>query len=221
VDGVTGPASGAPVSVRLGTVADADTVARLHIALIDTGFLASLGPRFLRRLYRRMALSPDSFLLIAVGRPGETPTSDAIVPGVAGFVTGSIHLGALYRRFLLRDGVVAAAVCLPKLLRSWRLALDTLGHGTGGRGAEFEGAEMITLGVDPAWRGRHVSKALIDGFLAELTRRGESTATQLFVAEDNATALALYDRYGFFVADRYEHHRGTVSLLMRRPADTP
>ena len=44
---------------------DAARVAQLHAAGINEGFLATLGPRFLRRLYERMVASRRAFLIVA------------------------------------------------------------------------------------------------------------------------------------------------------------
>ena len=53
--------------LRTGTVADAAAAAALHAGQISEGFLSILGPRFLTKLYRRVARTPGSFLL---RRPG-------------------------------------------------------------------------------------------------------------------------------------------------------
>ena len=50
--------------LRTGTVGDAAAAATLHAGQIGEGFLTILGPRFLRRLYRRVARTPGSFLLV-------------------------------------------------------------------------------------------------------------------------------------------------------------
>ena len=62
------------VVVRAATSQDAGSVADLHVRAISEGFLASLGPRFLRRLYARIAKSPHGFLLVACD-PGHGPWS--------------------------------------------------------------------------------------------------------------------------------------------------
>jgi ribosomal protein S18 acetylase RimI-like enzyme len=204
VDGVTESANDARVVVRLGTEADAMVAARLHAGSITDGFLSALGPRFLARLYRRVVRSPDAFLLVADG-DGAT----------AGFLAGALDLGALYRRFVLHDGVVAAVSSLPRLLRSWRHAWETLRHGSGGPETGAPAAELLSMAVDPHWRGRHVGTQLVDGFVAELDRRGVSHS-QVVVGADNAVAIALYRAGGFELAHTFELHRGTPSLLMRR-----
>jgi ribosomal protein S18 acetylase RimI-like enzyme len=212
-------ADAARVVVRLGTEADADAAARLHAGSITDGFLAALGPRFLARLYRRVVRSPDAFLLMAEDG-GAT----------AGFIAGAIDLHALYRRFLLHDGVAATVSSLPRLLSSWRTAWETLRHGTTDAGtAERQAgaatsgtmppAELLAVAVDPGWRGRHVGTLLVEGFLAELDRRGVRNA-QVVVGADNDVAVGLYQRSGFEPDHAFELHRGTTSLVMRRPVRT-
>jgi ribosomal protein S18 acetylase RimI-like enzyme len=225
VAAVNEPAGDVPVMIRLGTAADADTAARLHADLISEGFLAHLGPRFLGHLYRCVAEGPDSFLLIADGTAASTAGS-GLAP-VAGFLAGALDLRALYRRFALRQGFVAALTSLPRLLTALPRVWETLrhgvgGHGVGGHGVGAEpsdgpsGAELLSVAVDPGWQGRHVGVLLVEGFVAEVERRGVDIA-QVVVGADNAPAVALYGRAGFRQVRTFELHRGTSSLLMRRP----
>lgn len=57
-------------------------------------------------------------------------------------------------------------------------------------------AELMTIAVDPKWRGRGVGAALLNAGFADLMM---SPATRMFleVAADNGPALALYRRHGF------------------------
>jgi len=57
-------------------------------------------------------------------------------------------------------------------------------------------AELMTIAVDPKWRGRGVGAALLNAGFADLMM---SSATRMFleVAADNVPALALYRRNGF------------------------
>jgi len=225
---VSEPATDRPVVLRLGTVGDAPAAAALHASLISEGFLASLGPRFLCHLYRRVARDPGSFLLVA-----------EVGGSVAGFLAGSVDLRALYRRFVLRDGVTAGVSVLPRLLGALPRVWETLRHGGGGEGSGGDGsggegsggaadsgagsgsdgsggaAELLSVAVGPAWQGRHIGVALVDRFLAESERRG-ARAAQVVVGADNAPAIALYRRAGFSPARTFELHRGTASLLLRR-----
>ena len=190
--------------LRTGTDGDADTAAVLHAGQIGEGFLTFLGPAFLRRLYRRVARAPESFLLVV--EDGAT---------TVGFLAGSTDVPALYRAFLWRDGPAAALACSGRLLRSWRRVIETLRHGSAGAG---EGAELLALTVVPAARGRGAGTLLVEGFLSEIGRRRQDAA-HVVVAAGNETAVALYRRAGFDVVDRFELHTGTESLLMQWAAE--
>ncbi len=213
------PATDAPVVIRAGTATDADGAARLHAALITEGFLAHLGPRFLRHLYRCIAAGPDSFLLVAAAGGSGPPVTGGARPEpapMAGFLAGALDLRALYRRFALRHGVQATVTSLPRLVRAVPSVWETLRHGTGPPEPETSGAELHTIAVDPVYRGRHLGSLLVDSFLKELVRRGVPDA-QVVVGADNGPAVALYQSAGFRPARSFELHRGTTSLLMRRP----
>jgi ribosomal-protein-alanine N-acetyltransferase len=60
----------------------------------------------------------------------------------------------------------------------------------------FEDAEVLTIAVDPAARGRGVGRALLEAAVG-VARLSGATAMFLEVAVDNAPALALYGRAGF------------------------
>jgi ribosomal protein S18 acetylase RimI-like enzyme len=190
-------------ALRVGTEADARRAADLHVGQIDEGFLASLGPRFLTRLYRRVALFEGSFLLMA--DVSGTPV---------GFLAGALDVGALYRRFLLKDGPLATIASAPRLIRAWPRALETLRHGSSDKAAPGT-AELLSVAVDPAARGQGAGMLLVSGFIDEARRKG-ATAAQVVVGADNRTAVSLYSRSGFEQADKFELHPGTTSLLMRR-----
>jgi len=189
-----------PTSVRAGGPPDAAAAARLHGQLISEGFLSSLGPRFLRRLYSRIARAEGSFLLIA--EIDHTPV---------GFIAGSEALRQLYRTFLLRDGVASALSAPVRLLSALPRVLETLRHGGGDVGSE--GAELLAVAVEPGWRDQHVGRQLVECFLSELERRGVGSA-HVVVGADNAAAIAMYRRAGFTPVKTFEMHRGVGSVLM-------
>jgi ribosomal protein S18 acetylase RimI-like enzyme len=194
--------TGNGVVLRSGTEDDAAAAAALHAGNITEGFLTFLGAGFLRRLYRRVTLTPGSFLLIA-------ETEGATV----GFLAGSTDVAALYRSFVRRDGAAAAIACGGRLVRSPGRVIETLRHGVGGAG---EGAELLAVAVDPLVRGRGAGRLLVEGFLAEIRGRGQDAA-HVVLAADNEVAAALYRMAGFRTVERFEMHHGTESLLMQWP----
>ncbi|WP_328702944.1 GNAT family N-acetyltransferase [Arenibaculum pallidiluteum] len=78
-------------------------------------------------------------------------------------------------------------------------------------------AEVITLGVRPAFRRRGIAGALLDAMVAKAASSG---ARSLFleVAEDNEAGRALYAAYGFAMVGRrpgyYRRNDGTVAALL-------
>src|SRR5207244_2078426 len=79
------------------------------------GFLPTLGPRFLSRLYRRIARSERACAFVV---------SDG--DRVLAFAAGTQNVSEFYREFLVRDGAVSALLAAPKAFRAWRPALETL-----------------------------------------------------------------------------------------------
>jgi ribosomal protein S18 acetylase RimI-like enzyme len=200
------PFTHADMVLRTGTSADAAAAAALHAGQIREGFLASLGPRFLGRLYRRVPRVPGSFLLVleAEGR-------------IVGFLAGSVDVGALYKTFVVRDGAFVVFGCAARLVRSPRRVFETLRHGTS---EDADEPELLAVALDPEARGLGGGRVLVEGFLTEIARRGRSTA-HVVVASGNDRAVALYRRTGFDVVERFELHRGSESLLMRHSAPLP
>lgn len=188
------------IVLRSGTVHDATAAAALHAGQISEGFLSILGPKFLRRLYRRVALHGSSFLLMV--ETGGSPV---------GFLAGSTDVAALYRAFLWRDAIAAVFACGGRLVRSWRRVMETLRYGADHAG---QGAELLAVAVDPVTRGRGAGTLLVKGFLTEIRRQNLEFA-YVVVEATNETAIALYRRAGFDPVQRFQLHRGTESLVMQ------
>lgn len=57
-------------------------------------------------------------------------------------------------------------------------------------------AELLTIAVDPKWRGKGLGRALLEAVFDDLLR---SPARRMFleVSEENNAAIALYQRHGF------------------------
>jgi ribosomal protein S18 acetylase RimI-like enzyme len=197
--------------VRAGGEADAGVAATLHAGQISEGFLSFLGPRFLVRLYRRITLSPHSFLIVAE-REGTT----------VGFIAGSTDVSGLYKSFLWHDGVRAAAGAASRVIVGWRKVLETLRHGSSGGAGLGRGGELLAVAVDPAQQARGTGRLLVTSFLDEVVARG-CEAAHVVVGAHNRGAVALYERADFVIVDRFELHPGTESLIMQwdRPTSAP
>jgi ribosomal protein S18 acetylase RimI-like enzyme len=213
-NGARGPgeptaSGGPPFAIRTGGDGDAAAAAGLHAGRISDGFLSFLGPAFLTHLYRRIARTPSSFLLVADGSGSS---------GVVGFIAGSADVGGLYKSFLVRDGVAAGLAAAPRLLRGWRRVIETLRHGASEGAGTGRGTELLAIAVDPAHEGRGVGKALVTAFLDQVGASG-ATAAYVVVGADNAGAIGLYARSGFVAGSEFELHAGTRSVVMQWDRD--
>lgn len=77
-------------------------------------------------------------------------------------------------------------------------------------------AEIQTIGVDPAYRGRGIGRALLRRMLEVADDAGATVFLE--VRTDNAAARALYESEGFAVIGLREHYylSGADAHTMRR-----
>ncbi len=108
---------------------------------------------------------------------------------------------------ILSDGVFSGQSRLPCGFVMSRMAADE--------------AEILTICIDPAQRGRGLGHLLLERHLSNLVRRGIAMLF-LEVEDNNAAALALYRAFGFVkVGERpgyYPKPDGTraLALILRR-----
>lgn len=78
-------------------------------------------------------------------------------------------------------------------------------------------AEILTLAVAPAARGKGLGRDLLQAAIGKARALGADTMF-LEVGADNPAALALYARLGFAkVGDRKAYYRGRDALVLRLP----
>jgi len=215
---VTAPAgpgardSGTAPTIRFATTVDVDAIAALHTTRIAEGFLVTLGASFLRRLYARIVRSSRAFVLVA----------DDPARGVCGFVAVAEDTRALYREFIVHDGVVAALAAAPGILRAPRAVAETLRYGLrGGAGAPDEAdggpaAEVLATAVAADAGGHGIGTSLVTAAVSELVRRGAARA-RVVTAVGNAAAVRAYERGGFRAAGIDEVHRSVPQQLLVWP----
>lgn len=175
--------------------------AELHVANIDQGFLATLGTGFVSLLYESLDSSREHVLMVEE-RDGR----------VAGFVAGGNGMGAIYRR-MLRHPFRLAASLLPSILKPSRIRriLEILKYGRNSD-QRHPKAELLSIAVDPAFRGRGVAEILYCR-LVEHFRDGCVDAFKITVGEDLLAAHRFYQRMGAVAASRIQVHHGETSIV--------
>jgi ribosomal protein S18 acetylase RimI-like enzyme len=174
----------------------AAAVAELHRSGISTGFLSSLGDKFLTRMYRAIARVRGAFGYVWQTGEGE----------VLGFIACSESTGAVYKRALVRGGLGMALSIAGHLLRPSviKRLFQTLRYPSQSP-ADLPAAEVLSIAVSDRTRGQGVGKALMDAALAEFARRGVSRV-RVAVWAGNETANRFYQRCGFTLAHTRPHH---------------
>ena len=200
------------MTLRFATVADVDAVAAIHADRIAEGFLVTLGPAFLRRLYRRIVLSPGAFVLVVDAPDGAEKNGE---PGVCGFVAVAESTGALYREYLLHDGLAAAVAAARGIIRAPRSVWETLRYGLRG-GSHATGAEVLATAVASGFERRGIGARLVRAAVDEIRRRGVGSA-RVVTALGNVAAVRAYERGGFHVSGIDEVHRGVTQQLLVWP----
>jgi glycosyltransferase involved in cell wall biosynthesis/ribosomal protein S18 acetylase RimI-like enzyme len=187
------------VTIRGGGVGDEAAIARLHARMISTGFLSTLGHRFLELLYRQLILSERGMVVVA-------EADDAIV----GFVAGASDTGAFYKEFLRRNLIAASIRLVPAMLRprSWKRIWETLRYGSESSQVR---AELLSTAVAPGARGRGVGLKLVQELLSMSASR-DIEKVKVVVGAENTAAIGLYERAGFAHPEMMEVHAGTQSL---------
>jgi ribosomal protein S18 acetylase RimI-like enzyme len=198
------------ITLRFATVTDVDAVAALHAERISEGFLVTLGPAFLRRLYRRIVQSSQAFVLVA-----DAPIGPGGPRRVRGFIACADDTGALYREFLVHDGAVAAVAATRGVARAPRAVFETLRYGLRG-GDESHGAEVLATAVAADYVRRGVASRLARAAVEELHRRG-ATSARVVTAVGNVGAVRAYEHGGFHTDGIDEVHHGVPQQLLVWP----
>jgi glycosyltransferase involved in cell wall biosynthesis/ribosomal protein S18 acetylase RimI-like enzyme len=188
------------VTIRDAVRSDAETLARLHSSGINTGFLPSLGHRFMTVLYRALIDDDNSVVIVA--------HDDA---GPVGFVAGAVDTRQFYRKFLKRYGIAAGVAAAPYATRRGvlRRAWESLTY----EGAGTEGAELLATALLPAARSQGLGTRLGHEFLTAMAAKG-ARRVDVVVADGNAHAIAAYEKMGFFASDTIEVHAGERSVVL-------
>jgi ribosomal protein S18 acetylase RimI-like enzyme len=193
--------------MRFGVPADAAAMAALHVDRIAEGFLVTLGPAFLERLYGRIAVSRHAFALVVDARDEGRR--------IDGFVAVAESTHALYREFLLHEGLRAGLAATRGIVRAPRSVWETLRYGM--RGGTSPGtAEILATAVAAERSGQGIATALVREAVDELRRRGVGAA-HVVTAAGNDAAVRAYERGGFRAAGHREVHRGVAQQLLVWP----
>lgn len=178
-------------------------VAELHIANINQGFLSTLGIGFVALMYEAIDQGKNSVLLVS-----------EVDSRVVGFVAGATGMGSIYLR-MLRSWHRLLITLLPSLFsprRVWRI-IEILRYSGGA--VDLKGlpaAELMSIAVDPVFRGKAHAEQLYQGIADHFRSEGIS-AFKIVVGAELAPAHRFYIRMGAELVTETEVHSGENSLV--------
>ena len=174
------------ITIRPARPAEAAPLASLMTDAISWGRLGDLGPGFVRLLHTHLITSRHSVCLVAEdnGR-------------LLGYIAASTDTSRFYREFLVRHGLRAGLLVLPRLWRPRNLAttLRGLTHFPSAP-ADDPPSEALSFAVQRGIKERGIGSQLFHAIIAALKERGVAAVKFATVASDNVAGNAFYQKLG-------------------------
>ena len=146
--------------------------------------------------------------------PGSILIVDEAGGQVRGFVSGGTGMRAIYRCMFAHPLRLGLAL-LPSLLRPrqiWRM-VEVLRYGGGvASPASLPNAELLSIAVDPAWRGKGVSESLYRRLMAHFLASGVHQF-RVTVGDALLPAHRFYVRMGAVAVGKLAVHTGGNSTV--------
>jgi ribosomal protein S18 acetylase RimI-like enzyme len=197
------------IEVRPMTQRYLGDVVAIHLAAFPNFFLSFLGPRFLRVFYGFIVSDGIAIVALSDGK-------------LAGFVAGVSEPRLFYRRLMRRRFVRLALAITPTVLRHpstlARVALRARQR-TGADGHEPEGAELMSLAVDPGQEDRGIGRALVAAFIKRVGASGEKRLWLTTDAADNDRVIHFYESQGFSRSREFVTAEGRAMVEMTRDSE--
>ena len=173
--------------------------ASLHIASIPSGFLPTLGLKFLSLMYRCIDESASTVLI--------TKYSD---DQLVGFVTGSVGTSSLYRSMLSHPFVLVFAL-FPVVFRikKVRKIFSILSHSSGSVRASYPAPELLTICVNSSFRRQGIADELYFKLCNDF--KSKSVNEFVIVVGKALDANQFYINQGASIVGELQVHAGTDS----------
>jgi ribosomal protein S18 acetylase RimI-like enzyme len=199
------------IEVRPMTQRDLGDVVGIHRAAFPNFFLSFLGPRFLRVFYGFIVSDGIAIVALLDGK-------------LAGFVAGVSEPRLFYRRLMRRRFVKLLLAITPAVLRhpsTLARVVRRARQRTGADGHGPEGAELMSLAVDPEQEHRGIGRALVAAFIKRVGASGEKRLWLTTDAADNDRVIHFYESQGFSRSREFVTAEGRAMVEMTRDSEPP
>lgn len=181
---------------RAARIGDVNGICALHAEAFPGFFLSSLGPQFLRLLYKGFVREPLGVCIVAEDNGN-----------IVGLAAGTSDPGPFFKRLKRHHGAAFAMAAIPGLLRNpgfvARKCLGALLY----RGEHPQGLDdaalLSSLAVAPARGAQGLGQRLVASFLTEMRARGRAAVYLTTDQSDNERTNRFYARCGFELKDTF------------------
>jgi len=183
---------------------DIKCIAHLHKVYISSGFISSLGDKFLITLYDYISKSNKSFCIVA--KENEN---------IIGFVSGTQNLSELYKGFLKENFFKAFLVLLPQIFKPKMLfkIIETLIYPKKKNIIpNIPDAELLSIAVNEAFQGKGRA-SLIFNALVEEFKKQKINSFKIIVGSNLNRASKFYEKIGCKKTTEIEIHKGEKSYI--------
>jgi len=176
-------------------------VAKLHIANLNTGFLPSLGVKFLSLMYRCIDESKFSILILKY-------TNDKL----SGFVTGSLGTAKLFK-IMLKHPVDLIFSLLPIVFNFKKIfkIINILKYTSGTKRKKYPKAELLTICVHPEYRKQGIGIELYQKLLKYF--KSNSVREFVIIVGQSLEANYFYKKQGAKIIGEIKVHKNSNSNI--------
>jgi ribosomal protein S18 acetylase RimI-like enzyme len=173
---------------------DVPSVVDVHLASFMGFFLASLGARFLRELYKSI-LMDEAHIAFVCANEGK----------VLGFVAGTTYPVGFYSRALERNWRGFAFASIVPILENPMMAIRLWRRLIAKRGTRFDSGDalLMSVAVSPNQQGNGIGRQLVSKFLEEANSRGCVSVFLTTDALENDSVNRFYRSMKFQLSKEY------------------
>jgi GNAT superfamily N-acetyltransferase len=179
-----------------------DRIARLHIQVINEGFLSTVGNDLLCLLYLTAVKSKHAFVFVAWDKEE-----------LAGFICGSYCTSRLYTSIVCKLWPSLLVNVVPRFVDASyaRKCIEVLVYPARQR-QDLPDQEIINFCVAPSRQGQGVGRRLFDALKEQFALHG-CTKFKIVTGERQSRAQSFYAAGGAKLVGHRELHRGKKSLV--------
>jgi GNAT superfamily N-acetyltransferase len=180
-----------------------DQVANIHREEIDSGFMSTLGHKFLVNMYKSLAVSSHIYLLAAI-------KDDKIL----GFICGSTDTGKAYKEVLFKRAVSFLPALLPKIISIEKIRgiIEVFFYPAKKQGKDLPRSEILNFCVSAVEQHRGIGSLLFSSLVDEFLRVNVDRI-KIVTGEEQETAHRFYEKVGARNVGELSVHGGHRSFV--------